>query len=496
MRKVCWVVALAPFVTGAGAEACQTPVDVPALVADLETGCGLGNADRVSAAIVLAQSSDASESAGNAVTGAAPEMTAQNQPGVSEAEATETATEETAPADSAPEGQAEKPASEQEATSSEEDPVSDEAAVELVFWQSVKDSEDPSEFEEYLKQFPNGRFAGLAKIKIKRLKKAAAAKAEPQPAETEQGEPERAEPVREEAAKEDTVKEDTAKEEAVKEEAVKKETVKEETAEDEGGEEDSGQAVTDQADVPPAPDQQTSSDEDTEPSATTPAQTEDTDDAVAAPQQASAPVQLCDRIAGHPEDELRKAKGVHLELMAAERGRNACRKAIKAYPDEPRFIYQMGRSHAASGNYGEAKDWIKRAADLGYPMAVTHMGELYFEGNGYPKNPRLAARWFLKATKLGNARAHLLFGDMLELGEGVQRNPARAAHYVFQAVKKRNRSSIYQMNRNSSEWSAEFRREFQILMRDAGVYNGDIDGAFGPQTRRAVIRLAQGRGQQ
>ena len=355
-----------------------------------------------------------------------------------------------------------------------------------MFWQSVKDSEDPSEFEEYLKQFPNGRFAGLAKIKIKRLKKAAAAKAEPQPAETEQ-----AEPVREEAAKEDTVKEDTAKEEAVKEE-----TVKEETAEDEGGEEDSGQAVTDQADVPPAPDQDASSDEDTKKSATAPAQTEDTDDAVAPPQQASAPVQLCDRIAGHPEDELRKAKGVHLELMAAERGRNACRKAIKAYPDEPRFIYQMGRSHAASGNYGEAKDWIKRAADLGYPMAVTHMGELYFEGNGYPKNPRLAARWFLKATKLGNARAHLLFGDMLELGEGVQRNPARAAHYVFQAVKKRNRSSIYQMNRNSSEWSAEFRREFQILMRDAGVYNGDIDGAFGPQTRRAVIRLAQGRGQQ
>ena len=128
MRKVCWVVALAPFVTGAGAEACQTPVDMPALVADFETGCGHGNADRVSAAIVLAQSSDASESAGNAVTGAAPEMTAQNQPGVSEAEATETATEETAPADSAPEGQAEKPASEQEATSSEEDPVSDEAA--------------------------------------------------------------------------------------------------------------------------------------------------------------------------------------------------------------------------------------------------------------------------------------------------------------------------------------------------------------------------------
>ena len=43
-------------------------------------------------------------------------------------------------------------------------------ALDHEFWVSVKDSGDPKEFQEYLKVFPEGFFAGLAKIKIKRLK--------------------------------------------------------------------------------------------------------------------------------------------------------------------------------------------------------------------------------------------------------------------------------------------------------------------------------------
>jgi adenylate cyclase len=43
--------------------------------------------------------------------------------------------------------------------------------AELVFWESIKDSDNKSTFEEYLRQFPNGLFAGLAKINIQKLSK-------------------------------------------------------------------------------------------------------------------------------------------------------------------------------------------------------------------------------------------------------------------------------------------------------------------------------------
>jgi hypothetical protein len=40
---------------------------------------------------------------------------------------------------------------------------------ETVFWQSIEDSSDRAMFSEYLKQYPNGSFSGLARLKLKRL---------------------------------------------------------------------------------------------------------------------------------------------------------------------------------------------------------------------------------------------------------------------------------------------------------------------------------------
>jgi formylglycine-generating enzyme required for sulfatase activity/uncharacterized caspase-like protein len=41
---------------------------------------------------------------------------------------------------------------------------------EVLFWESIKDSTDPSYFEEYLRQFPQGIFAGIARLKLAELK--------------------------------------------------------------------------------------------------------------------------------------------------------------------------------------------------------------------------------------------------------------------------------------------------------------------------------------
>jgi len=42
--------------------------------------------------------------------------------------------------------------------------------AELLFWDSIKDSDNPATFEAYLKQFPSGVFAGLAQAKVDELK--------------------------------------------------------------------------------------------------------------------------------------------------------------------------------------------------------------------------------------------------------------------------------------------------------------------------------------
>ncbi len=44
--------------------------------------------------------------------------------------------------------------------------------AELLFWDSIKNSDNPATFQAYLKQFPNGVFAGLAQAKVDELESA------------------------------------------------------------------------------------------------------------------------------------------------------------------------------------------------------------------------------------------------------------------------------------------------------------------------------------
>jgi hypothetical protein len=42
----------------------------------------------------------------------------------------------------------------------------DDAAVELAFWNSIRDSSDPRLYREYLAKYPQGKFASLAHFKL------------------------------------------------------------------------------------------------------------------------------------------------------------------------------------------------------------------------------------------------------------------------------------------------------------------------------------------
>ena len=55
----------------------------------------------------------------------------------------------------------------------------DPAALDLAFWDSIKTSQDRSDFEEYLRQFPEGRFSGLARNRMRQLSAAASPAAAP-----------------------------------------------------------------------------------------------------------------------------------------------------------------------------------------------------------------------------------------------------------------------------------------------------------------------------
>lgn len=78
-------------------------------------------------------------------------------------------------------------------------------------------------------------------------------------------------------------------------------------------------------------------------------------------------------------------------------------------------------------------------------------------------------------------------GALMEDGRGTRKDDVTAARWIFKAIKGGNEFARTQMMRNVGTYSLAFRRELQRLMRQEGVYDGPIAGAFGPATKQARI---------
>ena len=59
--------------------------------------------------------------------------------------------------------------------------TAEQLAVERVYWESVKESDDPADIRAYLKQFPGGIFEALAYNRLERLKAVAGPSTQPEP---------------------------------------------------------------------------------------------------------------------------------------------------------------------------------------------------------------------------------------------------------------------------------------------------------------------------
>ncbi|MFJ5382462.1 formylglycine-generating enzyme family protein, partial [Cupriavidus sp. CER94] len=73
-------------------------------------------------------------------------------------------------------------------------PKNSDEQYELSFWDSIKNSNYAADYEAYLKQYPNGRFAALARSRLDRIKASAPAQAASAPAPATSSAPPKSEP--------------------------------------------------------------------------------------------------------------------------------------------------------------------------------------------------------------------------------------------------------------------------------------------------------------
>jgi len=144
----------------------------------------------------------------------------------------------------------------------------------------------------------------------------------------------------------------------------------------------------------------------------------------------------CAHLAASPDDLDRPSglPGIAFEKIDPRQAIPACRKAVDAYPDDPRSAYMLARALDAAKQNDEAIRYYRKAVDAGYAAAMNNLATKYRGGYGVAKDAAEAVRLYRKAADAGNTRAMLNLGRMYRDGNGVAKDAAEAARLARKAA--------------------------------------------------------------
>ena len=228
----------------------------------------------------------------------------------------------------------------------------------------------------------------------------------------------------------------------------------------------------------------------------------------------------CDALASGMTDPGRVVDGTLVSDIDAEAAMDGCSEATDAFPDEPRFRYQLGRALAAAGRPVEAAEAYRQAAELDYAAAQYNLANQYARGDGVDRDEAEAVRWYRRAAEQGFAKAQNNLGWAYDNGRGVPVDDLEAArwyrlaadqelaiaqanlarlHYLGTAVPQDDVEAVRWYARAAHRGSDEARTSLealsgharvmaaQAMLTAAGYDPGPIDGLMGPKTSVAII---------
>ncbi len=136
---------------------------------------------------------------------------------------------------------------------------------------------------------------------------------------------------------------------------------------------------------------------------------------------------------------------------------------------------------------GAAMRWYDKAARLGNAQAMVKLARLYGKGLGVPKDYAAAIKWLRKAAATGDGIAMVNLSRMYDEGVGVDSDEREAARYLLNALK----AGAWTVQENITRYTLATRITVQRALKQAGHYDGEIDGKVGPETRAALANYAR-----
>ncbi len=324
-----------------------------------------------------------------------------------------------------------------------------ESAVEVTFWNSIKDATNRTAFEAYLAQFPNGSFASLARIKVAELAPkqvvAIAPSAIPAPA-TVMRRPHQ--PVLAHSATREIQDGDvsrlaceqlwTARNEMFHRHGYCFDTPRAQATFGNEGCRTTRQDVltaTEMTNFRTIRSWEIRKRCDlANPSSTVTAAINPANVPTSARSPGSQAGGDCDRLAGASWDGDAVGGGIEFAALEAGTAVAACTAAAIDKPNERRYLFQLGRAYDKARNYGDARQAYQKAASLGSAAALVNLGILYEKGQGVGKSAQEARGYYEKAARTGSRMGAYCYATVFDNGLGGQPDAAKAIEWYSRAA--------------------------------------------------------------
>ncbi len=135
-----------------------------------------------------------------------------------------------------------------------------------------------------------------------------------------------------------------------------------------------------------------------------------------------------------------------------------------------------------------ALDLYRQAADAGIAAAVNDMGYFAYYGElGVVQDRDRALALFRQAADLGHTEAMFNVASFAANGKAPGLGPKDAADLLYRALRGGSELALDGLLNNADRFPRETWAELQAILAEKGLYDGAVDGAFGPGTRRAVL---------
>jgi TPR repeat protein len=128
--------------------------------------------------------------------------------------------------------------------------------------------------------------------------------------------------------------------------------------------------------------------------------------------------------------------------------------------------------------------------DIHSLSSYINLAYMYYEGRGVARDDAKGFQ-LLKAGAANGGSGAIYYGlaTMYDAGRGVAYDGEQAAYWYEKALRKGYAFARDQLRDHPATGTLAFRRALQTRMQQAGVYDGPIDGSFGPMSQQAIDRI-------